>query len=85
MHLSFDVYNKEVKDKLFNVDLPVTSGYDVAYTNAFSVRNSGMELTFNATPISKIIKWNTSFNISYNKNQIMSLPNGGQGYCFERR
>ncbi|NTE03584.1 SusC/RagA family TonB-linked outer membrane protein [Agrobacterium tumefaciens] len=76
--LSFDVYNKEVKDKLFNVDLPVTSGYDNAFTNAFSVRNSGMELTFNATPISKKIKWNTSFNISYNKNQIMSLPNGGR-------
>lgn len=33
--LTFDVYNKEVKDKLFNVDLPATSGYDVAYTNAF--------------------------------------------------
>jgi len=76
--LSFDVYNKEVKSKLFNVDLPATSGYDNAFTNAFSVRNSGMELTFNATPVSKKIKWNTSFNISYNKNQIMSLPNGGR-------
>jgi TonB-linked SusC/RagA family outer membrane protein len=76
--LTFDVYNKEVKDKLFNVDLPATSGYDVAFTNAFSVRNSGMELTFNANPISKVVKWYTSFNISYNKNQIMSLPNGGR-------
>ena len=75
---SFDVYNKEVKDKLFNVDLPATSGYDNAYTNAFSVRNAGMELTITANPISKMVKWNTAFNISYNKNQIMSLPNGGR-------
>ncbi|WP_431293823.1 SusC/RagA family TonB-linked outer membrane protein [Pedobacter sp. P26] len=76
--LSFDVYNKEVKQKLFNVDLPVTSGYDNAFTNAFSVRNAGMELTLTANPIQKEFKWNSSFNISYNKNQIMSLPNGGR-------
>lgn len=75
---TFDVYNKEVKDKLFNVDLPVTSGYDVAFTNAFSVRNSGLEFTFNGNMISKPFRWNTSFNISYNKNQVMSLPNGGR-------
>ena len=76
--ISFDVYNKEIKDKLFNVDLPATSGYDVAFTNAFSVRNSGMEFTFNGNLISKPFRWYTSFNISYNKNQIMSLPNGGR-------
>lgn len=76
--LSFDVYNKEVKQKLFNVNLPVTSGYDVAYTNAFSVRNAGLELTLTANPLNKAFKWYSSFNISYNKNQIMSLPNGGR-------
>ena len=31
-----------------------------------------------ANPFSGAFKWNTRLNVSYNKNQIMNLPNGGR-------
>jgi len=80
--LSLEAYNKESTALLFDVLLPVTTGYDQAKTNALGVRNNGYELSLRATPIEKGIRWNTSFNISYNKNTIMNLPNGNRDIVF---
>jgi len=78
--LSFDVYNKENTLGLFSVALPITTGYERALTNSIGVRNNGLELALSANPLAKTspIKWMSRFNISYNKNTIMSLPNGGR-------
>jgi TonB-linked SusC/RagA family outer membrane protein len=77
---SIDLYNKESSLQLFSVNLPVTSGYTKALTNSIGVRNAGIELTLAANPLpaSFPIKWFSRLNISYNKNRIMSLPNGGR-------
>ncbi|SFG82998.1 SusC/RagA family TonB-linked outer membrane protein [Pedobacter insulae] len=76
----FEVYNKESSLQLFSVNLPLTTGYDLALTNSIGVRNSGAEVTVIANPLkaSSKFRWTTQFNISYNKNRIMSLPNGGR-------
>jgi len=78
--MSFDVYNRETSLELFSVNLPVTTGYDLAMTNSVGTRNAGAELTLAANPLksSSPLKWLSRLNISYNKNQIMSLPNGGR-------
>jgi TonB-linked SusC/RagA family outer membrane protein len=75
-----DLYNKESSLQLFQLHLPVTSGYDQALTNSNGIRNAGVELTIKANPLpsSSPVKWFSSFNISYNKNTVMSLPNGGR-------
>ncbi|THU40773.1 SusC/RagA family TonB-linked outer membrane protein [Niastella caeni] len=77
---SLDFYNKENSFGLFSVILPVTSGYDVAKTNSIGVRNAGVELTLaaNFLPQQSQLKWFSRFNIAYNKNKIMNLPNGGR-------
>ncbi|NTS40996.1 SusC/RagA family TonB-linked outer membrane protein [Flavisolibacter sp. BT320] len=77
---SFDIYNKESSLQLFSVILPVTTGYDQAMTNSIGVRNAGAEFTFTANPLSNssALRWQSTFNISYNKNAILSLPNGGR-------
>lgn len=78
--ISADIYNKETKGQLFSVQLPVTSGYNYANTNSVGIRNSGVELILNVSPLAKASKidWKSNFNISYNKNRIMNLPNGGR-------
>ncbi len=76
--LSLDVYNKESSLQLFSVNLPVTTGYDLALTNSIGVRNSGAELTISASPLEGKFRWFSRLNISYNKNEIMNLPNGGR-------
>jgi TonB-linked SusC/RagA family outer membrane protein len=77
---SLDFYNKENSLQLYSVTLPVTSGYDVALTNANGIRNAGVELTLGANPLPSTspIKWFSRLNIAYNKNTIMNLPNGGR-------
>ncbi|MFT3701491.1 MAG: SusC/RagA family TonB-linked outer membrane protein [Agriterribacter sp.] len=77
---SIDIYNRENTLQLTPVNLSLTSGYDIAYTNSTSVRNAGVELTLAANPLprSSAIKWFSRLNISYNKNTIMSLPNGNR-------
>lgn len=77
---SIDVYNRETSLQLFAVQLPVTTGYDQAVTNSIGIRNAGVELALAAYPLktSSSFKWFSRVNIAYNKNQIMSLPNGGR-------
>ncbi|GAA4914086.1 SusC/RagA family TonB-linked outer membrane protein [Mucilaginibacter defluvii] len=76
--VSLDVYNKESSLQLFSVDLPVTTGYDLALTNAIGVRNSGVDLTISANPLEGNFRWYTRLNVTYNKNKIMNLPNGNR-------
>lgn len=76
--IQFDVYDKENSLQLFGVNLPVTTGYDIALTNSVGVRNSGVELTLSANPLEGAFRWGSRLNISYNKNIITSLPNGGR-------
>jgi len=81
-----DVYNRQSSLQLFSIILPVTSGYDNALTNALGVRNSGVELTVSGYPFKRrnsAVKWFTRLNISYNKNMITSLPNGGRDIVFQ--
>jgi TonB-linked SusC/RagA family outer membrane protein len=75
-----DVFNKENYDGLFDVMLPVTSGYDYAKTNSVGIRNSGVDIQLSADvlPRSSALTWRSNLNISYVKNRIMNLPNGGR-------
>jgi TonB-linked SusC/RagA family outer membrane protein len=80
--LSLEAYNKEGSDQLFDVNLPLTTGYDLATTNSLGVQNRGYEMTIRANPIEGAFRWNTSFNISYNRNRVMNLPNGNRDLVF---
>ncbi|CDS93563.1 SusC/RagA family TonB-linked outer membrane protein [Sphingobacterium faecium] len=75
-----DFFNKENYDGLFDVMLPVTSGYDYAKTNSVGVRNSGVDIQLSADvfPRTAALSWRSNLNLSYVKNRIMNLPNGGR-------
>ncbi|PWJ57749.1 TonB-linked SusC/RagA family outer membrane protein [Dyadobacter jejuensis] len=69
-----DIYHKKTKDLLLNAQIPYTSGYTATYKNIGSVSNSGLELTLNTTNIqSEKFTWNSSFNISFNRNKVLAL------------
>lgn len=76
--MMIDMFNKESYDGLFDVELPLTTGYDFAKTNSVGIRNAGVDIQFAADvlPRESAIKWRSNFNISYVKNRIMNLPNG---------
>lgn len=72
-----DAYTKTTNDLLQYVSIPNSTGYTRKLINAGSVRNRGVEFMINAEVLKqKNFTWNSSFNISFNRNKILSL--GGE-------
>ena len=79
-----DWYQKKTKDLLYNVSLPITSGFSTSLQNIGKVKNEGIEFSLNTVNLNGAFQWNTNFNISYNRNEILDLgavtgdiPSGG--------
>lgn len=72
--LTADVYKKNTKDLLLRATLPTSSGYTAAFKNVGAVSNRGLELTISTVNINKKdFQWNSSFNISFNRNKVLAL------------
>ncbi|GGG40191.1 SusC/RagA family TonB-linked outer membrane protein [Christiangramia forsetii] len=79
--LDADYYNKSTTDLLLEVPLPTTSGFEFSFSNLGEVENKGLEFALNTINIEKDnFTWNSSFNISFNKNEIKNL--GGANEFF---
>ena len=77
--LSVDMYSNTTKNLLIENKFPATSGYTTQYQNVGSVRNNGIEFQLGATIINKKnFNWSSNFNISFNKNEILSLGTNTQ-------
>lgn len=75
--IEVDWYRRTSTNLLLNATLPASSGFGSAQVNIGSLRNTGWEFTLNAVNIkTKDFKWASSFNISFNKNKIVSLAYG---------
>ncbi len=69
-----EYYYKHTKDLLLNATLAPSQGFLTAYKNVGSVSNSGFEFTLNTENIrTRDFSWNSSFNISFNRNKVLSL------------
>lgn len=74
--LEVDLYNKLTSNMLLNAPVPSTSGITTVTENIGSMRNTGIEINLNTLNIStNNFSWNTTFNISVNKNKVVSLAN----------
>ncbi len=74
IHLTFDFYNEETSDALFEVPLSMTTGISKTYQNIGSIRNRGIEISVNASIIqSKDLNWSLFANLTHNKNEVIKL------------
>lgn len=72
-----DVYNKLTDNLLLNAQMPATTGYRSTFKNIGKLQNRGLELMINTVNIKRDdFSWNSSFNISFNRNQILQLTDG---------
>lgn len=71
-------YKNNIDGLLLFVPQPPSAGLPSALPdNVGTMYNKGVEFMISATPISKKdFSWNTSFNITYNKNEVTSLALG---------
>ncbi len=74
---TLDFYRKVTSDLLFEIPFPAgTLTGDEAVTNIGEMENRGVELVVNANIVNTSnLKWDISFNGSYNKNEILKLDN----------
>lgn len=77
LSFTFDYYKRKIEKLIFPVPTSQTIGFSTVNKNLGAMQNSGIELTLNGTPIStKDFTWDISFNISFNKNKMLTLPAG---------
>jgi len=76
--LSFtsDYYVKKTTDMLLNKKIPSSTGYENALLNVGAMENRGFEFQISSKNLVNEFKWDTDFNISFNKSKITSLPGG---------
>jgi len=73
LNVSVDAYLKKTNDLLLNVPVPRSTGFDVALQNAGALQNKGLEFQINSRNLVNEFKWETDFNISFNRNKVTDL------------
>lgn len=73
--LNFDVayYNKKTTDLLLDCPIPHSTGFSTIFKNVGSVRNQGLDIMVNGTPIQGEFTWNSTLNLNFNKNKILHI------------
>ncbi|MBC7000715.1 TonB-dependent receptor [Cytophaga sp. FL35] len=72
--LNADAYLKVTDDLLYNVPIPRTTGFDYSTQNIGSIENRGLEFLLTSKNTVGEFKWDTSLNISLNRNEVTDLP-----------
>ncbi|MHC8947779.1 SusC/RagA family TonB-linked outer membrane protein [Sphingobacterium hungaricum] len=72
--VALDYYDKRTKDMLMYVSLPAGSAQASSIVrNEGRMRNKGFEASVSTKNLINSFKWDTEFNISFNKNRLESL------------
>ncbi len=75
--IDFTYYNKTIRELIYDVPLPNSSGYSVQTRNIGEINNKGLEFLVTITPVKKgDLNWDISFNFSNNRNKIVKLTEG---------
>lgn len=75
--IEVDIYRKLTTDMLLNAPVPYSSGYTTVSKNIGSMENKGLELAINSVNLTSAdFSWNSTFNISFNKNKVIALTDG---------
>jgi TonB-dependent starch-binding outer membrane protein SusC len=73
LNATVDLYKKTTKDLLLNKTLAGSTGFSSIIANVGSVENKGLELSISGDPLTGTVKWNSGFNISWNRNKVLDL------------
>lgn len=75
--LDLAFYNNITRNQILNVPMDQTTGYTKATMNSGKVRNRGIELQLDGTPVkTKNFTWNSTFTWAKNYNKVLSLAAG---------
>jgi iron complex outermembrane receptor protein len=69
-------YNSTVTDLLQRLSVAASNGATTRITNVGKLHSKGLELAFNATPVSRKVKWTTRLNLAFNTSSVEELTPG---------
>ena len=80
INVDFAYYNRTTDDQIFSLPVDPATGYTTMVTNFGKVRNKGIELLVNLTPVrTRDFRWDIGFNFAKNNNEVVSLPESLEG------
>ncbi|MCV9388151.1 SusC/RagA family TonB-linked outer membrane protein [Reichenbachiella ulvae] len=71
--VTIDAYQKTTTDLLLNAPLPRSTGFDNAIQNVGELENKGLEFVISTVNLDSDLKWNTDFNLSFNRNKVVDI------------
>ncbi|GAB3538948.1 TonB-dependent receptor [Spirosoma fluminis] len=72
----YDFYTKRTTNLLYNVQIPQEAGFGFFSDNIGEIKFWGHEFSLTSKNTTGRLKWTTNANISFNRNQVMSLAPG---------
>ena len=79
--MTVDVYRKKTTDLLIEKNAALATGYEKGWANVGAVRNQGIEITLDATPIlTKKWNWTLNANIGFNRSKVLDIGPGAVSY-----
>ncbi len=73
INFTADAYYKKTTDLLMDVPLPSTANVSSVTRNEGEMVNKGIEFAISSKNFIRDFKWDTDFNISFNKNEVTKL------------
>lgn len=74
---TIEYYNRVTKDMLLYRPMPMSSGHSGVLENVGSMRNQGVEVTINGTPVvTNAFRWQSTLIFSKNANKVLALSEG---------
>ena len=75
--LDFTAYSRKTTNDILNAAISSTSGYNNAVLNVGELSNKGVEFLLTGSPVQgNKFGWNISYNVAYNKSEVLKLVDG---------
>ena len=71
--LSVDYFYRQTENMLFNMPLPIITGFGSYMANVGSMRNRGFEYSITTRNMTGAFNWTTSANLSYYRNRVLDI------------
>ena len=79
LELIVDLYDKITRDRLYDKNIPTTTGFSTIKTNYGDIGTKGLEVELNAVPVStRDFTWNLGFNFTWFRTIVLKLPENGK-------
>lgn len=77
LRMSIELYQRNTTSLLLDQELPFLTGFGSVTQNTGEIRNQGVEVSLSTVNVSTPkFSWTTDFNVSFNRNEVVSLPDG---------